>query len=72
MRTTRGTTLEASDILTPRQLAERLQVSVNWVYEKSRARGQFNGAPLPCLRVGKYLRFAWPDIVQWLRANGDR
>jgi len=27
--------LKPEDILTPAQLAERLQVSVNWVYEKN-------------------------------------
>jgi hypothetical protein len=62
--------LEAKDILTVAELAKRLKVPISWVYEKSRSRGQFNGPPLPCLRVGKYLRFAWPDVVEWLRSNG--
>ena len=61
--------LEPQDILTPAELAKRLKVSVNWIYEKSRSRGQFNGTPLPCLRVGRYLRFAWPDVVAWMRAG---
>ena len=43
------------EILTPEQLAERLQVGVNWVYEKSR--GEHSGKPLPVLRCGRYLRF---------------
>jgi predicted DNA-binding transcriptional regulator AlpA len=61
--------LEASDILTPRQLAERLQVKLSWVYESTRGRGRFGGTPLPVLKVGKYLRFSWQDIVEWLRTN---
>jgi hypothetical protein len=61
--------LEASDILTPEQLAERLQAGVNWVYEKSRARGTHNSNPLPVLRCGRYLRFSWPDVCSWLRSN---
>jgi len=31
--------LDHNEILTPKQLAERLQVGVNWVYEKSRTEG---------------------------------
>jgi len=63
--------VKAEDILTPKELAKRLKVPLSWVYEKSRARGQFSGAPLPCLRIGKYLRFAWPDIVLWMRAGNN-
>ena len=37
--------LEPGDILTPEQLAERLQVGVNWVYEKSRARAITTAIP---------------------------
>ena len=47
--------MKSEDILTPDQLAERLQVGVNWVYEKSR--GEHSGKPLPVLRCGRYLRF---------------
>jgi len=61
--------LEPSDILTPEQLAERLQVAVSWVYEKSRSRGAHNRNPLPVLRCGRYLRFSWPDVCAWLRTN---
>ena len=63
--------LEPEDILTPEQLAKRLQVGVNWVYEKSRARGKHNGKALPVLRCGRYLRFAWPEVCDWLR-NGRK
>lgn len=59
--------LEPADILTPEELAERLKVSINWVYEKSRTRGKHSGLPLPCLRMGRYLRFSWPDVCEWLR-----
>jgi hypothetical protein len=61
--------LEPGDILTPEQLAERLQVGVNWVYEKSRARGKHNRDALPVLRCGRYLRFSWPDVCAWLRSQ---
>jgi hypothetical protein len=65
-------TLKAEDILTPEELAERLKVGVGWVYEKSRLRGKHSGTPLPCLRMGRYLRFAWPDVVEWMRSAGKK
>jgi hypothetical protein len=46
--------LKAEDILTPQQLAERLQVGVSWVYEKSRRRGEHTEKPLPVLHCGRY------------------
>jgi hypothetical protein len=61
--------IEPGDILTPEQLAERLQVAVSWVYEKSRAGGNYNGNPLPVLRCGRYLRFSWPDVCEWMRGR---
>ena len=61
-------TMKSDEILTPEQLAERLQVGVNWVYEKSRSRGEHTDKPLPVLRCGRYLRFYWPDVCDWLRA----
>lgn len=64
-------TLDPRDILTPDELAGRLKVGVGWVYEKSRSRGQSNRKPLPCLRMGRYLRFYWPDVCDWMRSNGS-
>jgi hypothetical protein len=63
--------LKADDILTPEELAKRLKVGVGWVYAKSRRRGKFSGPPLPCLRMGRYLRFCWPDVVEWMRAERE-
>jgi hypothetical protein len=61
--------LDPNDILTPEELADRLKVGLNWVYEKCRKRGKHGGVPLPCLRVGRYLRFSWPDVCDWLRSG---
>ena len=63
--------MKPEDILTPEQLAQRLQVGVSWVYEKSRSRGKHSGKPLPVLRCGRYLRFHWPDVCQWLRSGAN-
>jgi hypothetical protein len=55
------------EILTPAQLAERLHVKPSWVYEQTRERADVrNLDPLPFIKMGRYLRFDWPDVVAWL------
>lgn len=58
-----GVPVSPEDILTPQQLADRLQVSLTWVREKMRHRAKH---PLPAIRLGRYLRFNWADIEVWL------
>ena len=64
--------LDAADILTPQQLAARLQVKVSWVFERTRQRSKARGeVPLPFIRMGKYLRFHWPSVTAWLFQQKD-
>jgi len=59
--------LDPAHILRPEQLGERLKVPVSWVYENTRRRaGRRSADPLPCIRMGKYLRFYWPEVEKWL------
>jgi len=46
-------------ILTPAQLAERLQVPVSWVYKHVKS--------LPVMRCGMYLRFDWESVLESLK-----
>jgi hypothetical protein len=58
-------------LLTPDQVAERLQVSVAWVRDHSTRKFP----RLPVLRVGGLLRYHPKDIDRWiadLRADGAR
>ena len=57
--------VKAEDILTPEELAARLKVPDSWVYEKTR--GRFRN-PIPCLRLGRYVRFDWTVVATWLTA----
>jgi excisionase family DNA binding protein len=50
-------------ILTAEQVAERLQLKPSTIYELTRRRNQ---RPLPALKAGKFLRFRWSEIEQWL------
>jgi hypothetical protein len=62
--------LNPGDILTPQQLADRLQVPKSWIFEQTRQRSKVrNMRPLPCLRLGKYLRFSWVAVSEWLSQN---
>ena len=61
--------MKGEDILTPQQLAERLQVEISWVHEKSQRRGEHTEEPLPVLCCGRYLRFYSPDICKCLRGG---
>jgi predicted DNA-binding transcriptional regulator AlpA len=55
------------EILTPTQVAERLQVKPSWVYEQTRERAEVrNSDPLPYMKMGRYLRFDWKDVIDWL------
>jgi predicted DNA-binding transcriptional regulator AlpA len=57
----------APKIMTVAQVADLLQIPKSSVYEKTRVR---RGAapPLPCRRVGKYLRFFEAEVLTWLVA----
>jgi excisionase family DNA binding protein len=62
-------TLRPENILTPEEVAARLKVPPSWVYEKTRARCR---NPMPCLRLGRYIRFDWTAVVNWLSAGADQ
>jgi len=64
--------LRPEDILTPAELAERLKVSKSWVFEQTRQRAKVrNERPLPCIRLGKYLRLYWAQVCQWMAENNS-
>jgi hypothetical protein len=64
--------LEPSDLLTPDELAARLKVGKSWVFEQTRERARVrNKTPLPCIRLGKYLRFSWVAVCEWMAQNSS-
>jgi excisionase family DNA binding protein len=52
-------------LLTPADAATLLSVRTSWVYEAVRARR------LPCVRVGKHVRFLRSDLEGWVREQRD-
>lgn len=61
--TTNPVVFEPSDILTPAELAARLKVNPQWVYEQMRPSRK---NPVPVLRAGRFLRFSWTAVCQWM------
>ena len=60
-------------LLTPAALAERLAVPETWIREKCRQRAQARDAdPLPCVPLGKYVRFDWNDVLAWIERQKKR
>lgn len=55
-------------LLTPAELAEMLQVPDSWVYERTRKRGPNS---IPMIRVGKYCRFKFADVLKWLQPGKE-
>jgi hypothetical protein len=63
-------TIDHNELLTPAELAGRLKVQVSWVFEQTRQRAKVrNKTPLPCIRLGKYLRFSWTQVCEWMDQN---
>ena len=64
--------MDPSDLLTPAELAARLKVPKSWVLEKTRERAKVRNAnPLPCIRLGKYLRFSWVAVCEWIAHSSN-
>ena len=51
-------------LLTVQEVAEMCKVPVSWVYERTRLSGSER---IPCLKLGKYLRFEAAEVRNWLR-----
>ena len=56
-------------ILTADEVASLLKISKDHVYELAKARtksGDMREAPLPCIRLGKSVRFRKSDVEAWI------
>ena len=50
----------AEPLLKPEQAAKLLPVRTSWIYEAVRS------GSLPCLKVGRHIRFSRPMLEEWL------
>lgn len=52
------------ELLTPKELAERLNVPLSWIYDRTREGGPER---IPHYKLGRYLRFAESEVLDYLR-----
>ncbi len=50
-------------LLRPEQAAELLNVKTSWIYEAARTN------KLPCLRIGRHIRFTRAMLEHWLASR---
>jgi len=58
-----------SQLLTVRQVSEWLNVSPSWVRDHATNRRR---PALPCLKLGKSLRFREDQVAEWIRGLSER
>ena len=60
--------MENNNFLTIEELAETLKVPKSWLYSRTRETGP---GTIPRLKVGKYLRFDYQAVMDWLRKQNE-
>lgn len=55
-------------LLTIGEMAAKLRVPVSWLYSRTRQRGADS---IPCVRVGKYLRFTETEVMNWIERQNQ-
>lgn len=65
-RPERPAMLADGPLLSPTEAARLLAVKPSWIYEAVRDRR------MPCLRVGRHIRFMRPMLERWLAENQER
>ena len=60
--------MEHNDFLTIDELADRLKVQKSWIYSRTRETGP---GTMPKLKVGKYLRFDYEVVMDWLKKQNE-
>ena len=57
-----------SSFLTVIEIAEKLKLPVSWIYSRTRETGP---GSIPRIRCGKYLRFDFHEVMDWLREQNE-
>jgi len=55
-------------LLTLDDLVERTQLPKSWWYARTRQTGP---DALPVVKCGKYCRFRWEDVQEWLKRQNE-
>lgn len=57
------------EFLTIDELSEKLKVPKSWLYSRTRETGT---DAIPRLKVGKYVRFKFEDVLDWLKNRNEQ
>ena len=52
-------------LIGPKELAQKLDVPVSWIYSRTRTND------IPCVKVGKYVKFDETAIWEWLNRQQE-
>ena len=56
------------NLLSVKELADKLNVPKSWIYSRTRETGQ---EAMPRIKVGKYCRFVLADVIGWLEKQNE-
>lgn len=57
--------MNPNELIMAKELAKRLKVEVSWVYRRTRL-GQ---EAIPHVRMGKYVRFDWEEVMEFYKED---
>jgi len=61
---------QSAELFTVTEIAEKLKVKKSFFYAPARRKGC---NPIPCVKVGKYLRYRLPEVMAWIEIeNGGK
>lgn len=60
---------DQAEFLTVENIADRLKLPVSFFYAPVRRKGP---DPIPCLKIGKYIRYRLPDVMSWIEKSQAR
>ena len=52
-------------LIGPKELAHKLDVPLSWIYSRTRTN------EIPCVKVGKYVKFDESEIWKWLEQQNE-
>ena len=60
---------DRQEFLTIEEVSKRVKVKTSFFYAPERRKGS---DPVPCVKVGKYLRYRFADVLEWLERQNRK
>lgn len=58
--------INSEELLTGDELCQKLKIKKSFLYAPVRRKGD---DPIPCVKVGKYLRYRLPEVMAWIERH---